>query len=197
MAISGNILDIAMPLSAWRSHFSHSFAEKHLGHVYGENLLPVTYSHDVLSKLGRAPSYKAIVVPLPSIESSFSYHVGKGPNRWNHPDLPAVKVALSAVNAIEGLLWNSVRGAGLAYGAGIVLDVEAGLACFRVCPATARLARKLAMETKVLLSPQVIRSPDCAAAFAKARESMQAMVDGSYVSMFAADPSSRTDIALR
>lgn len=118
IAVSGDILDIARPLSAWNFHFRSS---------KGEQLLPVTYAGNLLSELGRNPSRKAIVVPLQSIESSFSYHVAKGPNSYEHPDLPAVVLARTAINASEGILWKSIRGAGLAYGVEITSDTESGL----------------------------------------------------------------------
>lgn len=41
-------------------------------------------------------------------------------------------VARAALNALEGLLWKSIRGAGLAYGANIISDVERGFTYFRV-----------------------------------------------------------------
>ena len=54
------------------------------------------------------------------------------PDSWDHPDLPALTVARLVLNALEGLLWKSIRGAGLAYGASIMADVERGQLSFRV-----------------------------------------------------------------
>ena len=67
-------------------------------------------------------------------------------------------VARTVLNALEGLLWKSIRGAGLAYGANIVSDVERGFTYFRV-----------------------YRSPDCSKAYVAARKAMQSMLDGSYM----------------
>lgn len=149
IAVSGDILALTDAKAAWAKHF-HA--------VKPAKLSPVVFGKDCLSALGKNPANKATVVPLPSIESSFSYHVAKGPNTYDHPDLPALMVARTVLNALEGLLWKSIRGAGLAYGANIVSDVERGFTYFRV-----------------------YRSPDCSKAYVAARKAMQSMLDGSYM----------------
>lgn len=73
-----------------------------------------------------------ILYGLSSIESSFAYHVAKGPDSWTHPDQPALTVARAVLNAMEGFLWKFIRGAGLAYGASISHDIESGLISYRV-----------------------------------------------------------------
>ena len=62
-------------------------------------------SKDVMGPLGKNPSKKVVVFGLSSIESSFSYHVAKGPDDWTHPDQAALTVARSVLNAMEGFLW--------------------------------------------------------------------------------------------
>lgn len=54
------------------------------------------------------------------------------PDTYDHEDLPALTLARIALNALEGLLWRSVRGAGLAYGANVAQDVERGFTYFNV-----------------------------------------------------------------
>lgn len=39
---------------------------------------------------------------------------------------------LSWLNMLEGYMWKRIRGAGLAYGAGIHSDIRRGQVCFRV-----------------------------------------------------------------
>ncbi len=73
-----------------------------------------------------------VLIPMPSIEGSYSYHSAKGPVGWDHPDLPALELACSVLNAMESYLWKSIRGAGLAYGADISVDEEAGIVGFGV-----------------------------------------------------------------
>jgi len=75
-------------------------------------------------------SRKAIVMSLPTIESSFATHTTKGILGFDHPEYPAVRVALEVLNATENYFWRYIRGSGLAYGAYASLDVEAGLMSF-------------------------------------------------------------------
>lgn len=73
---------------------------------------------------------------LPSIESAYTIHSTKTIRGFDHPDFPALRVTLEVLNATEGFLWQVIRGAGLAYSAYIVLDLEAGslsYSTYRVC----------------------------------------------------------------
>jgi Zn-dependent M16 (insulinase) family peptidase len=97
------------------------------------------------------------VVTLPTIESSFVNHIGKGIQGFNHPDYPALRVATEVLSATESFLWvrnwpslfsfhtseipcqRYIRGSGLAYGAYVGVDLEAGRIAFtlyRVCSDT-------------------------------------------------------------
>jgi Zn-dependent M16 (insulinase) family peptidase len=67
---------------------------------------------------------------LPSIESTYSIHTTKSIRGFDHPKYPVFRVALEVLNATEGFLWRYIRGAGLAYGAYVGLDVESGLLSF-------------------------------------------------------------------
>ena len=75
---------------------------------------------------------KCILVPMSAIEGSYSVHYAKGILGWDHPDLPALTLASATLNATESYLWKSVRGSGLAYGAHMEVDAEAGLTGFSV-----------------------------------------------------------------
>jgi hypothetical protein len=73
---------------------------------------------------------------MPAIEGSYGVMYAKGPEGFDHPDLPALTLANSTLNASESYLWKSIRGSGLAYGAGVEIDTESGLVGFsiyRVC----------------------------------------------------------------
>jgi len=94
------------------------------------DLSPVPLSYETLSKLGRNPVKKATVVNLPTIESSYVNHTTRAIQGFDHPDAPALVVALEVLNAAESYLWRSIRGSGLAYGAYITLDKESGLLSF-------------------------------------------------------------------
>jgi Zn-dependent M16 (insulinase) family peptidase len=73
-----------------------------------------------------------VLVPMPAIEGSYSLHFAKGPTGWDHPDLPALILAASVLNAAESYLWKSVRGSGLAYGASISVGAESGTVAYSV-----------------------------------------------------------------
>ncbi|KAK4055201.1 hypothetical protein OIV83_000481 [Microbotryomycetes sp. JL201] len=147
--VKGNVLNLEQPAKAWTTHF------KHVDKIEKRDLVPVKLSSTVLGPLGQQPSKKIVVFGLSSIESSFAYHVAKGPDSWTHPDMPALTVARAVLNAMEGFLWKFIRGAGLAYGASISQDVESGLIYYRV-----------------------FKSPDSHKAFVAARDLLKQLVSG-------------------
>jgi hypothetical protein len=69
---------------------------------------------------------------MSAIEGSYGIHYSKGPEGFDHPDLPALTLANATLNAAESYLWKSIRGSGLAYGANVELDVESGLMGFSI-----------------------------------------------------------------
>ncbi|KAI0080089.1 hypothetical protein K474DRAFT_1590638 [Panus rudis PR-1116 ss-1] len=121
-SVTGNILDLKQPRSTWAKHFPNLLTECPLS--------PVPFSNETLSPLGRKPEKKAVVVSLPTIESSFVTHTTKGLQGFNHPDYPALRVASEVLNATESYLWRYIRGSGLAYGAYVSTDLESGLLGF-------------------------------------------------------------------
>lgn len=60
---------------------------------------------DTLNSVGKNPVKKAVVVSLPTIESSFATHTAKGVQGWAHPEYPAMRVAVEVLNATESYLW--------------------------------------------------------------------------------------------
>ena len=50
-------------------------------------------------ELIQIPEPQLVVFGLSSIESSFAYHVAKGPDSWTHLDQPALTVARAVLNA--------------------------------------------------------------------------------------------------
>lgn len=71
-----------------------------------------------------------MVVSLPTIESSYAIHTTKGIVGFDHPEYPALRLACEVLDGTESFLWKLIRGSGLAYGANMSLDVEAGLLSF-------------------------------------------------------------------
>jgi len=122
MSVTGNILGIKEPRSIWNKHFGNIIPEC--------TLAPVPLASETLNKVGKQPVKKAVVLSLPTIESSYVNHTTKGIQGFDNPEFPALLVALEALNAAEGYLWCAIRGSGLAYGASISTDREAGLLTF-------------------------------------------------------------------
>ncbi|KZS93010.1 hypothetical protein SISNIDRAFT_454956 [Sistotremastrum niveocremeum HHB9708] len=119
-SVSGNVLAVKEPRSSWAKYFT----------VERTPLEPIRLACETLSDLGKAPSQKAVVVSLPTIESSFSVHTAKSIQGWGHPEWPALRIAVECLNALESFLWRYIRGSGLAYGAYIGADLESGLVSF-------------------------------------------------------------------
>ncbi|KAF2280714.1 zinc metalloprotease-like protein [Westerdykella ornata] len=92
---------------------------------------PIDSRKAVLSDIGRNPGGAAYIVPMP-IDSSFAVFTSKGPDSYTSPQLPPLMVAQAYLDAVEGPMWQNIRGTGLAYGANFFRDVETGLIKFRI-----------------------------------------------------------------
>jgi Zn-dependent M16 (insulinase) family peptidase len=119
-------------------------------------VLPIIKMSQRLSPDGQNPgNYGAVIVPMPTIDSSFCISSAKGPTSLTDPILPALLVACSFLEAVEGPLWTAVRGKGLAYGSGFKRDPDGGFVQF-----------------------SVYRSPDAFRAFGAAKDVVQSYIDG-------------------
>lgn len=145
ISVSGDIKSLAEPKSTWLKHFQSLEPEKLQNPLLGNT---------VLSSDGAQPSGKALVMSMPSIESSYAYHAAKGPQGFDHPDNAALTVAISVLNAMESYLWKAIRGTGLAYGTSVGANAETG---------------------HVYLN--IYRSPDSSKAFLEAGRVMKDLVD--------------------
>ncbi|KAI0068340.1 hypothetical protein BV25DRAFT_1875780 [Artomyces pyxidatus] len=121
-SVTGNVLSLPKPRSVWGKYFG--------GHLPESKLLPVPLSNKALSKVGKHPVKKGVVIVLPTIESSFVTHIGKGIQGFQHPDYPALRITIEVLSATESFLWRYIRGSGLAYGAYVGADTEAGNVSF-------------------------------------------------------------------
>ncbi|KAF8761528.1 Insulinase (Peptidase family M16) [Rhizoctonia solani] len=119
--VGGNVLALEQPRSAWKNKFEQ---------IKTDSLEPVSWSKDVLSALGEDPKKKAVVVSMPTIESSYAMHTAQGVVGFDHPDYPALRLACEVLDGTESFLWKLIRGSGLAYGANMSLDAESGLLSF-------------------------------------------------------------------
>ena len=121
-----------------------------------ETMVPIPGSASLLNAEGQNPgSVGVTIVPMSTIESSYTVSTTKGISSFTDPRLPSIMVAIGYLEAVEGPLWNAVRGAGYAYGSYFGRDVEAGI-----------------------LSYRVYRSPDAFKAIDASREAIRKIADG-------------------
>lgn len=112
------------PVSAWKP-----FAET-LG--ASKDLCPITKRLSLLNDAGKNVGGKSYIVPMPTIDSSFALGFSRGLDSYDHPSLPALMVATSYMNLVEGPLWVAARGTGLAYGAYFQYNIDTGFVSFAV-----------------------------------------------------------------
>lgn len=144
-SVTGNVLALDKPRSTWAKYFS----------LPAVPLAPVPTAAQTLSDVAKKMSRTAVVLSLPTIESSFVTHSTKGIQGFDNPAYPSIRVALEVLNATESYLWRYIRGSGLAYGAYVSMDVEAGLMSF-----------------------SLYRSSNSVAAYEEAKKVIKGLVDG-------------------
>jgi len=146
--VIANVEKLPDPVSAWKPLIA--------GMDTKAPLLPLVKMSQRLSTDGLEPGkYGTVVVPMPTIDSSFCISSAKGPTSYTDPIIPALLVAISFLDAVEGPLWVAVRGKGLAYGSGFKRDQDGGF-----------------------LQYSVYRSPDAYRAFAAAKAVIESYIDG-------------------
>ena len=145
--VSADLKKLSQPVSAWKTLTSDLDTSKPLE--------PIVKRSKLLSEIGKKPGAAAYIVPMSTIDSSFALLTAKGPNLYDHHDLPALMVARAYMDAVEGPLWVAVRGTGLAYGTGFMRSVDTGLVMFKIS-----------------------RSPDAYKAFTAAKEQVEGYATG-------------------
>lgn len=131
--VSGDILSLQAPKKDW-ADAKFGLPSWWSPGKWDLATLPIDPMKKVQNKLGSAPAYEVTVCSVPAIESSFAVFTAKGLSDYNHPDVPALTVAVGLLNALEGFLWRLIRGAGLAYGASLSFTPDngyVGLSLFR------------------------------------------------------------------
>lgn len=122
--VVANLKNLKTPVRAWEP-FQNNQNNDH-------SLQPLDRLAERLSPAGQHPGGIAYLVPIPAIDSSYSLHITRGPDSYDHPQLPALMVAMSYLTAVEGPFWSAVRGTGLAYDSGVRRTIESGLLSFWV-----------------------------------------------------------------
>lgn len=145
--VAANIEKLPKPITAWHALTRDLDLSK--------TLQPLDSRKAMLSDAGKKPGASAFIIPMATVDSSFALLTSTGPDSYDHPDLPALMVAMSYMDAVEGPLWVGVRGKGLAYGTGFTRSTDTGLVTFRI-----------------------YRSPDAAKAFHAAKAELERHASG-------------------
>lgn len=119
--VTGDVTKLKNPVKTWLP-----FSEKQFSKAIQHND-NIPYLRDARSENGINVSTIALITPMASSETSYAYVVGKGPIDFLDQDIPVIAVCCEFLQTLEGPMWRAVRGAGLAYGASMILNVEEGL----------------------------------------------------------------------
>ena len=146
--VTANLQTLPEPLKAW-DVLSGSLTAK-------EEMVPIVHPASLLNDEGKNPgSVGVVIVPMTTLESSFTVSTAPGISSFSDPRLPAMMVSIGYLETVEGPLWNAVRGAGYAYGSFFSRNVDSGT-----------------------LSYRVYRSPDASKAILASRDAIRKIADG-------------------
>lgn len=106
--VAANIEKLPKPVTAWKA-FTQDLD-------LSAPLQPLDDRKAHMTEKGKHPGNTAYIVPMATTDSSHAVLYTNGPDSYDHPDYPALKVASAYMDAVEGPLWANVRGTGLAYG---------------------------------------------------------------------------------
>ncbi|KAL9028695.1 MAG: hypothetical protein Q9196_002979 [Gyalolechia fulgens] len=124
VAVVANVGRVEQPVSSWKDFTADLDTSKPLN--------PLEKRTARISEAGRNPGKLSYIVPMPTIDSSFALSVAKGPSSLQDPRVPALMVALSYLDAVEGPMWVAVRGTGLAYGTSFSRHTDSGQISYSV-----------------------------------------------------------------
>lgn len=149
--VTGDVAKIPDAASAW------DIIGKEFGNTKSDQqMVPIPNMLSRLSDEGKKPgSVGTVIVPMATLDTSFSTSTAKGVESLQDPRVPALMVAISYLETPEGPLWKAVRGQGYAYGTFFARDVENGL-----------------------LQYKVYRSPDATKAISASQETIRAIAEG-------------------
>ena len=112
------------PLTPWTT-FLPPHVPRHVSspRVTAEHMLTLSPPSHVITGLG-------------SCDSSFLSRTAPSLTDPQHPDLPAVMLAIQYLTQLEGPMWRQIRGAGLSYGYGINVNTNKGQIYFTLYKST-------------------------------------------------------------
>ncbi|KAK3328009.1 Metalloenzyme, LuxS/M16 peptidase-like protein [Cercophora scortea] len=125
--VTADVAKLPNPVAAWDALTNTPHLDPK------RSVLPIVKPDSMLNPEGRNPgSFGSVVIPMTTLDSSYSVSTATGLHSFADPRLPAYLVALGYLEAVEGPLWNAVRGNGLAYGVTFTREVDGGYIQFRV-----------------------------------------------------------------
>ncbi|KAH8744387.1 hypothetical protein F5883DRAFT_660986 [Diaporthe sp. PMI_573] len=129
--VTADIAKLPNPVAAWGAlSTAPSFDAT-------KEMLPIVPPYTMLNDEGRTPgSYGAVIIPMTTLDSSYSVSTASGLQSYADPRFPAYLVALGYLQTAGGPLWNAVRGNGLAYVVSFSREIEGGYIQYRVYRST-------------------------------------------------------------
>ena len=127
--VTGDVAKIPNPVAVWDIIGKELAAD---GSECGR-MEPIPLMDARLSDEGKNPgNVGAVIIPMATLDTSFSVSTAKGLSSLHDPRFPALLVAIAYLETVEGPLWKAVRGHGFAYGSYFGRDIETGLIHYKV-----------------------------------------------------------------
>jgi Zn-dependent M16 (insulinase) family peptidase len=145
--VTADIENLQHPVSSWKPFLEQLEP--------ASSLLPIRPQTDFLSEASLKPGGVAYIVPMATNDSAYGYFTSKTIQGFSHPELPALLVAISYLDASDGPLWTAVRGSGLAYGTNFQYTAATGT-----------------------LKLSIYRSPEAYKAYEASRQTVNDFVEG-------------------
>jgi Zn-dependent M16 (insulinase) family peptidase len=123
--VTANVSKLENPITTWNALAETLQVQ--------QDMVPIPKFVDLLNDEGRKPgSVGVILVPMTTLDSSYSVSTAPSITSLSDPKFPALVVAIGYLETVEGPLWNAVRGAGYAYGSYFSRNIDSGLLSYRV-----------------------------------------------------------------
>ncbi|PNY28790.1 Metalloenzyme, LuxS/M16 peptidase-like, metal-binding protein [Tolypocladium capitatum] len=125
LLVTANLKSLSDPITTW-DPFSKTLKPQ-------EEMVPIPKLASLLNHEGRNPgSVGVVIIPMTTLDSSYSVSSAPSITSLSDPRFPAIMVSIGYLEAVEGPLWNAVRGAGYAYGSHFSRSVDSGILSYRI-----------------------------------------------------------------
>ncbi|KND91781.1 Uncharacterized protein TOPH_03509 [Tolypocladium ophioglossoides CBS 100239] len=125
LLVTANLKSLSDPITAW-DPLSETLKPQ-------EEMVPIPKLASLLNDEGRNPgSVGVVIIPMTTLDSSYSVSSAPSITSLSDPRFPAIMVSIGYLEAVEGPLWNAVRGAGYADGSYFSRSVDSGILSYRI-----------------------------------------------------------------